>query len=186
MRTVLLVFLLSGCAITGTNWNEKTPAEVAAAVQVDYDPRFDEWPTFTGPLSSNGNGAVLLRGFGNGGPEDMAHQVYLTASAGDWRFINQLKVEDGETHAFTRINSDVGWCSAYGCRNTETVGALVSWDYLKTRINRGFSVRGGARQGSDVVVFLAPNYIQGYLQAIRGYEGDVESASDDGSSNGNG
>lgn len=193
MRTVLLAVLLTGCATDygrigkpEVDWNAKTPTEVAAAVSVDYDPRFDSWPTFEGPISTNGNGKVALRGIGGTDPEEMLHQVYIRATARDWRYIQNIDVEGGETSMFVKIDSDVARCGTYGCQIREAVGAMVSWDYLRSRLNTGFSARAGAQQGSDVVVFLGPNYIEGYLQAIRGYEGDVESASDNGSRSGGG
>ncbi len=169
MRNTLLAIItastLTACA---TNFADKDPASVAAAV-VKQQTKFDPNPVYISPnmeesglLSSHH--VRLFRTEGSNGLVTGISVMFIYTGGG-WAFYETASMEGGRTLELENVDRQVFACSSGTCTYKETTHARLPVGYLESAAESGFQLRYNAKRGNTVVT-VPPNFIKGFLAAI--------------------
>jgi len=96
----------------------------------------------------------------------LTNQLYVGISYGDrrLRLYDAANLEGGEQAPFTSIDQGVHDCSGDLCTYVEEFGVALTSDFLAAHAQTGFSIRANAKSGTETVVAVSANYVQGYLR----------------------
>ena len=94
-------------------------------------------------------------------------QVHLTYF-NQVRDYNSASLINGPASNFKIISKEAGLCESRGCLFKELLSIQVTDAFLKQNIKNGFELKIGSKAGLTTVVFIPPQYIQGYLKAVDG------------------
>ena len=94
-------------------------------------------------------------------------QVHLTYF-NQVRDYNSANLINGPASNFKIISKEAGLCESRGCLFKELLSIQVTDAFLKQNIKNGFELKIGSKAGLTTVVFIPPQYIQGYLKAVDG------------------
>lgn len=94
-------------------------------------------------------------------------QVHLTYF-NQVRDYNSASLINGPASNFKIISKEAGLCESRGCLFKELMSIQVTDAFLKQNIKNGFELKIGSKAGLTTVVFIPPQYIQGYLKAVDG------------------
>lgn len=103
------------------------------------------------------------------------HQLYfdIKYTANDWRYYNGADASGGVNLSTTEISKDVIYCSGnmFGaCDYREIIGVNLSYSDIENGAKNGFSLRFNTRYSNIFnLVYLPPNYFQGYLVVLDKY-----------------
>jgi hypothetical protein len=94
-------------------------------------------------------------------------QVHLTYF-NQVRDYNSASLINGPVSSFKVISKEAGLCESKGCMFKELLSIKVTDAFLKQNLKNGFEIKLGSKVGITTVVFIPPQYIQGYLKAVDG------------------
>lgn len=94
-------------------------------------------------------------------------QVHLTYF-NQVRDYNSASLMGGPASNFKVISKEAGLCESRGCMFKELLSIKVTDAFLKQNLKNGFELKIGSKVGITTVVFIPPQYIQGYLKAVDG------------------
>lgn len=94
-------------------------------------------------------------------------QVHLTYF-NQVRDYNSATLMNGPVSSFKVISKEAGLCESRGCMFKELLSIKVTDAFLKQNLKSGFELKIGSKAGITTVVFIPPQYIQGYLKAVDG------------------
>ena len=94
-------------------------------------------------------------------------QVHLTYF-NQVRDYNSANLIDGPVSSFKVISKEAGLCESRGCIFKELLSIRVTDAFLKQNMKNGFELKIGSKSGITTVVYIPPQYIQGYLKAVDG------------------
>lgn len=170
----LLVVFLTGCVSLPKA--PETPADYSNKVQIS-DSKFDSHIKFSGYTEATYKNGLLpesykyfIRSWKNKKNNNIKHQLYISFDYfGDWRFYNSASFDDSRQTDVTEIDRTVLDCSSryFGCNVSEDVAVDLSSQFLKSKINEGFSVRINSKRSYSDIVTISPNYIAGYLSVVK-------------------
>ena len=84
------------------------------------------------------------------------------------RDYNSATLINGPVTTFKVISKESGLCESRGCMFKELLSINVTDAFLKQNIKNGFQLKIGSKVGVTTVVYIPPQYIQGYLKAVDG------------------
>ena len=94
-------------------------------------------------------------------------QVHLTYF-NQVRDYNSASLINGSVGNFKVISKEAGLCESRGCMFKELLSIKVTDAFLKQNMKNGFELKVGSKAGVTTVVYIPPQYIQGYLKAADG------------------
>lgn len=94
-------------------------------------------------------------------------QVHLTYF-NQVREYNSANLISGPANSFKVISKEAGLCESRGCMFKELLSIKISDAFLKQNMKNGFELKIGSKAGVTTVVYIPPQYIQGYLKAVDG------------------
>ena len=94
-------------------------------------------------------------------------QVHLTYFK-QVRDYDSANLINGPANSFKVISKEAGLCESRGCMFKELLSIKVTDAFLKQNMKNGFEIRFGSKAGVTTVVYIPPQYIQGYLKAVDG------------------
>lgn len=170
---VICACVLAGCAV------QQRPAYVPPAPAVKPPPppkppektkiTFDEFQKVTfyrgiNCATSKGD-FVNLHAFDRK-VRGIRYSVFVSDSYdGPWRHYEYVSDKDGTLMDVSKVAKDVGSCTAYGCKLSESLSFDVTRDYLEKRAAEGFSFKVYGERGSEVFS-VAPECIREFLGAV--------------------
>jgi hypothetical protein len=94
-------------------------------------------------------------------------QVHLTYF-NQMRDYNSASLINGPANSFKVISKEAGLCESRGCMFKELLSIKVTDAFLKQNLKNGFELKIGSKAGITTVVYIPPQYIQGFLKAADG------------------
>jgi hypothetical protein len=94
-------------------------------------------------------------------------QVHLTYF-NQMRDYNSASLINGPANSFKIISKEAGLCESRGCMFKELLSIKVTDAFLKQNLKNGFELKIGSKAGITTVVYIPPQYIQGFLKAVDG------------------
>jgi hypothetical protein len=94
-------------------------------------------------------------------------QVHLTYF-NQVRDYNSASLVNSPVSNFKVISKEAGLCESRGCMFKELLSIKVTDSFLKQNIKKGFELKISSKAGVTTVVYIPPQYIQGYLKAVDG------------------
>ena len=85
-----------------------------------------------------------------------------------WRYYDSAMLENTPTSTFKVVGREAGACGDRGCIFREVVSIQMNEAFLKDKIKKGFIITLSAKNGMKTELFVPPQYIQGYMQAVNG------------------
>ncbi|WP_114689666.1 hypothetical protein [Polynucleobacter necessarius] len=85
-----------------------------------------------------------------------------------WRYYDSASQEGAPATTFKAVGREAGACGDRGCIFREVVSIQLSETVLKDRIKKGFIITLSSKTGMKTELFVPPQYIQGYMQAVNG------------------
>ncbi len=86
-----------------------------------------------------------------------------------WRYYESASQESSPASTFKVVGREAGACGERGCIFREVVSIQLSEAFLKDRLKKGFILTLSSKTGVKTDLFLPPQYIQGYMQAVNGF-----------------
>lgn len=174
MLSVFAVLALAGCA---SNYADKSSREVAEAVTVKNS-EFDPAAIIIGPqhvtrtsrgLFTDSNFTQLVASVDKKSKEVkyFVHTSVLYTS-GQWRFYQSASLADATQRDLKIVGRQVQSCTAMaGCLYTEDVSFQVDLSELGKLGQQGdFMYRLNSKSGTENVIILKREYINGFLVAV--------------------
>jgi hypothetical protein len=94
-------------------------------------------------------------------------QVHLTYF-NQMRDYNSASLINGPANSFKVISKEAGLCESRGCMFKELLSIKVTDAFLKQNLKNGFELKIDSKAGFTTVVYIPPQYIQGFLKAVDG------------------
>ncbi len=144
------------------------------AAQTTFErPAFEQKAIFKGPDAQDGyhedrQTIWALRAFR--GPMNADQLVASLQYVGpQWIFYARALDAEGKDHPVVVIHRDVLHCGGVGlCTYDEAVGVTLPPGYLTAHAATGFRIRFSSLAGDgQVIVTVPPNYVQGFLTAVK-------------------
>ena len=86
-----------------------------------------------------------------------------------WRYYDSAMLENTPATTFKVIGREAGACGDRGCIFREVVSIQLPEAFLKDKMKKGFIITLSAKNGMKTELFVSPQYIQGYMQAVNGF-----------------
>ena len=86
-----------------------------------------------------------------------------------WRYYESASQEGSPATTFKVVGREAGDCGERGCIFREVVSIQLSEAFLKDRVKKGFIIALSSKTGVKTELFVPPQYIQGYMQAVNGF-----------------
>ena len=86
-----------------------------------------------------------------------------------WRYYDSASQEGAPANTFKVVAREAGACGDRGCIFREVVSMQIPEPFLKDRIKKGFTITLSSKSGVKTELFVPPQYIQGYMQAVNGF-----------------
>lgn len=86
-----------------------------------------------------------------------------------WRYYDSAMLENTPATTFKVVGREAGACEDRGCIFREVVSMQLTEAFLKDKIKNGFIITLSAKNGMKTELFVPPQYIQGYMQAVNGF-----------------
>ncbi|MBU3557807.1 hypothetical protein ICN18_09215 [Polynucleobacter sp. Ross1-W9] len=83
-----------------------------------------------------------------------------------WRYYDSAILENTPATTFKVIGREAGACGDRGCIFREVVSIQITEAFLKEKMKKGFIITLSAKNGVKTELFVPPQYIQGYMQAV--------------------
>jgi len=101
------------------------------------------------------------------GPKSYELNAQLTYFS-QWRYYDSAILENTPATTFKVIGREAGACGERGCIFREVVSIQIPEAFLKDKAKQGFIITLSAKNGMKTELFVPPQYIQGYMQAVNG------------------
>lgn len=85
-----------------------------------------------------------------------------------WRFYESATLEGTPSTNFKVVAREAGACGDRGCIFRELLSIQLNEAFIKDHIKKGFIITISSKAGVKSDLFVPPQYIQGYMQAIAG------------------
>jgi len=85
-----------------------------------------------------------------------------------WRYYDSASQEGVPASTFKVVGREAGACGDKGCIFREVLSVQLTEAFLKDRIKKGFIMTVSSKSGIKTELFVPPQYIQGYMQAVNG------------------
>ena len=86
-----------------------------------------------------------------------------------WRYYDSAILENTPASTFKVVGREAGACGERGCIFREVLSIQLTEAFLKDRMKKGFIMTVSSKSGIKTELYLPPQYIQGYLQAVNGF-----------------
>jgi len=96
--------------------------------------------------------------------ELLAQLTYFT----QWRYYDSATLEGTPSTNFKVVGREAGACGDRGCLFRELLSIQLPEAFLKDRTKKGFIITVSSKTGVKTDLFVPPQYIEGYMQAIAG------------------
>jgi hypothetical protein len=94
--------------------------------------------------------------------ELIAQLTYFT----QWRYYDAASLEGAPATTFKVVSREAGACGDRGCIFRELLSIPLTETFLKEHLKNGFQIKIASKSGLTSVLFVPPQYIRGYLQAV--------------------
>jgi hypothetical protein len=85
-----------------------------------------------------------------------------------WRYYDSATQEGVPATTFKVVGREAGACGDRGCIFREVLSIQIPETFLKDRSSKGFIITISSQSGISSNLFVPPQYIQGYMQAVKG------------------
>ena len=85
-----------------------------------------------------------------------------------WRYYDSAILENTPATTFKVVGREAGACGDRGCIFREVISIQLPEAFLKDKIKQGFILTVSSKSGTKTELFVPPQYIQGYMQAVNG------------------
>ena len=86
-----------------------------------------------------------------------------------WRYYDSASQEGTPATTFKVVGREAGACGERGCIFREVLAVQLTEAFLKDKMKKGFTLTISAKSGIKTELFVPPQYIQGYMQAVNGF-----------------
>ena len=86
-----------------------------------------------------------------------------------WRYYDSAILENTPATTFKVVGREAGACGERGCIFREVLSIQLTEAFLKDRMKKGFIMTVSSKSGIKTELYVPPQYIQGYLQAVNGF-----------------
>jgi len=86
-----------------------------------------------------------------------------------WRYYDSASQEGAPASAFKVVGREAGACGDRGCIFREVLSVQLTEAFLKDKMKKGFIMTVSSKSGIKTELFVPPQYIQGYMQAVNGF-----------------
>ncbi|QWD69133.1 hypothetical protein AOC21_04400 [Polynucleobacter sp. VK25] len=86
-----------------------------------------------------------------------------------WRYYDSAILENTPATTFKVVGREAGACGDRGCIFREVVSIQLPEAFLKDKMKKGFILTVSSKSGIKTELFVPPQYIQGYMQAVNGF-----------------
>ena len=85
-----------------------------------------------------------------------------------WRYYDSASQEGTPATTFKVVGREAGACGDRGCIFREVLSVQLTEAFLKDKMKKGFIITLSSKTGVKTELFVPPQYIQGYMQAVNG------------------
>ena len=96
--------------------------------------------------------------------ELVAQLTYFTK----WRYYDSASLVNAPATTFKVVGREAGACGERGCMFREVLSVQLTEAFLKDHMKKGFILTVSSKLGIKTELFVPPQYIQGYMQAVNG------------------
>ena len=86
-----------------------------------------------------------------------------------WRYYDSAILENTPATAFKVVGREAGACGDRGCIFREVLSIQLTEAFLKDKMKKGFIITVSSKTGIKTELYVPPQYIQGYMQAVNGF-----------------
>ncbi|BDT77091.1 hypothetical protein PKF023_08940 [Polynucleobacter yangtzensis] len=86
-----------------------------------------------------------------------------------WRYYDSAILENTPASTFKVVGREAGACGERGCIFREVLSIQLTEAFLKDRMKKGFIITVSSKSGIKTELYVPPQYIQGYMQAVNGF-----------------
>ncbi|QWD60937.1 hypothetical protein [Polynucleobacter sp. MWH-UH35A] len=86
-----------------------------------------------------------------------------------WRYYDSATQEGAPATSFKVVGREAGACGDRGCIFREVVSIQLPGTFIKDKAKTGFIITLSSKTGVKTDLFVPPQYIQGYMQAVNGF-----------------
>ena len=86
-----------------------------------------------------------------------------------WRYYDSASQEGTPATTFKVVGREAGACGDRGCIFREVVSIQLPEAFLKDKMKKGFIMTVSSKSGIKTELYVPPQYIQGYMQAVNGF-----------------
>jgi hypothetical protein len=190
--SVAILLLTTSCAGTPDQYKKRTSESVAKEVEIKTS-EFDKTINIEGPriwddigVSATSGFIVMprrimkLRGWIDKKTNKSDHQLYISQSYDDltnssWANFSAATDDKAKEFSLKKVDYDANCKSnslsyQIDCSRSEDVAIDITEPYLKSRKDSGLKFKIHGQGGTDVIVEVPSNYVNGYLLAIQNYK----------------
>jgi hypothetical protein len=85
-----------------------------------------------------------------------------------WRYYDSASQEGAPATTFKVVGREAGACGERGCIFREVLSIQLTEAFLKDKMKKGFIMTASSKTGIKTELYVPPQYIQGYMQAVNG------------------
>ena len=85
-----------------------------------------------------------------------------------WRYYDSATQEGTPATTFKVVGREAGACGERGCIFREVLSVQLTEAFLKDKMKKGFIMTVSSKTGIKTELYVPPQYIQGYMQAVNG------------------
>ncbi len=85
-----------------------------------------------------------------------------------WRYYDSAILENTTATTFKVVGREAGACGERGCIFREVLSVQLPEAFLKDKMKKGFIMTVSSKTGIKTELYVPPQYIQGYMQAVNG------------------
>ncbi len=85
-----------------------------------------------------------------------------------WRYYDSAILENTPATTFKVVGREAGVCGERGCIFREVLSVQLPEAFLKDKMKKGFIMTVSSKTGIKTELYVPPQYIQGYMQAVNG------------------
>lgn len=86
-----------------------------------------------------------------------------------WRYYESAILENTPATTFKVVGREAGACGERGCIFREVLSIQLTEAFLKEKMKKGFIMTVSSKTGIKTELYVPPQYIQGYMQAVNGF-----------------
>jgi hypothetical protein len=86
-----------------------------------------------------------------------------------WRYYDSAILENMPATTFKVVGREAGACGERGCIFREVLSIQLTEAFLKDKMKKGFIMTVSSKSGIKTELYVPPQYIQGYMQAVNGF-----------------